>query len=156
MILSKRYLQLSSTYLGTFKRISIFRACHRDPRTKRAQLPTTTSVTRWLDFFQYLAIYNIKKLPKTYKICQNSFKCCQTLNKPLTICQRFLKFCQSGKISPNLVTLLPTYLPMPFFLKGVPHSVSDLRFTSQGGVCNIKEKQTNFFFLRTFSQNLLL
>ena len=30
---------------------------------------------------------------------------CRTLNRPSIICQRFIKFCQSGGITPNLVTL---------------------------------------------------
>ena len=44
--------------------------------------------------FEKLPI-NIKKLPKF----------CLKLNKPSTIWQRFINFCQSGEISPYLVTL---------------------------------------------------
>ena len=31
----------------------------------------TCSVTRWLDFYQYLAIYNNENLPKAFKYCQS-------------------------------------------------------------------------------------
>ena len=37
--------------------------------------------------------------------CQNRFKMLQKLNKPFKYCQILLKFYQSGKISPNLITL---------------------------------------------------
>ena len=55
--------------------------------------------------FQYLAIYNVKKLPKHQKMPKEVQIFVKTLNKPSTICQRFLQFCQSGEILPNLVTL---------------------------------------------------
>ena len=55
--------------------------------------------------FHYLAIYRIKKLPKNIKICQSRFKIWSNINKFSTICQRFIKFCQSDEILPNLVTL---------------------------------------------------
>ena len=43
---------------------------------------------------------------------------CQIPNKPLKYCQIFLNFCQSGKISSNLVTLImlfPRYNSVAFF-----------------------------------------
>ena len=43
--------------------------------------------------------------PKAKVICQNKFKNCPILFKPLKIAQRLAEFCQSGEISPNLVTL---------------------------------------------------
>ena len=54
-----------------------------------------------------LAIWNMG-CPKTQEFCHSRFKILpNTLNKTSTIGQRFIKFCQSGEISPNLVTLQP-------------------------------------------------
>ena len=38
-------------------------------------------------------------------ICKTKFKFCQILNRGFKNCQRLVQFCQSGEISPNLVTL---------------------------------------------------
>ena len=43
------------------------------------------------------------------QFCQRRLKNWQKLNKPWTIWQRFIKCCQSGEISPNLVTLNEVY-----------------------------------------------
>ena len=59
------------------------------------------SVTRWI--FQDLAIYEHENLPYSIIICS---KFSQKLNHPYFFGQRLILFCQSGKISPNLVTLL--------------------------------------------------
>ena len=40
-----------------------------------------------------------------YKIYQSRFKIWPSTNKHSDICQRLLKFCQSGEISPDLITL---------------------------------------------------
>ena len=55
-------------------------------------------------FAQYLAIYtNINWIgPKANWMFQSEFK---ILQKPTKSCQIFLTFCQSGEISPNLVTV---------------------------------------------------
>ena len=59
----------------------------------------------WL-FVQYLAINKGENLPKNIKICQKGSKICQILKKPIMFAKRLLKICQSGEISPNLVTLV--------------------------------------------------
>ena len=64
------------------------------------------SVTRWLDYF-----FNFWPFT-TMKVCHfdemfvevGRLQFCQILNKPSKDCQKVLKFCQSGEISPNLVT----------------------------------------------------
>ena len=61
-----------------------------------------------LNIFHNLATYNssnLHKLHKTYAKAGSKF--CQTLNIPSIVSQRFLKVCPSGKISPNLVTMIP-------------------------------------------------
>ena len=37
-------------------------------------LRVTDSVTKWLDYFQYLAIYIDGNLPQNIKICQSNFR----------------------------------------------------------------------------------
>ena len=57
--------------------------------------------------FQNLAICNNQNLLNNIKMCLNRFKFfLQMLSWPSEIGQRLLNFCQSGEISPNLVTLL--------------------------------------------------
>ena len=66
------------------------------------------SVTRWLDYF-----FNFWPFT-TMKVCHfdemfvevGRLQFCQILNKPSKDCQKVLKFCQSGEISPNLVTVV--------------------------------------------------
>ena len=61
-------------------------------------------MTEWQDsIFGHLQQENVAQ--KHNNFFKESSKFCQTLNKPSTIWQRFKTFCQSGKISPNLVTL---------------------------------------------------
>ena len=71
--------------------------------------PTSTSVTRWFDYFSIFATLKIR--PILSQICQNRLSILPS-KKPAKICQRLGNFCKS--ISPNLVTLLrlPTYLPI--------------------------------------------
>ena len=64
-----------------------------------------TSAIRWLDFCQYLATYNSTNSPNGIKIVQSITKCYKNSQKNA---QEFFNFFQSGKISPNLVTLLNT------------------------------------------------
>ena len=67
---------------------------------------SASSVTRWLGYmliFDHLKQLTFARWHKEFaKICS---KCCQILFKPSINEQRFLKFCQSGEYSPNLVTL---------------------------------------------------
>ena len=61
-------------------------------------------------FFQYLAIFMAMKMrPKNTNCAKVSWKLCPKPNKPEIYCQRFLNLCQSGGISPNLVTLNINY-----------------------------------------------
>ena len=66
------------------------------------------SVTRWLDYFFNFRLFT------TMKVChfdemfaKVGFQFCQILNKTSKDSQKVLNFCQSGEISPNLVTLVP-------------------------------------------------
>ena len=66
-----------------------------------------SSVTRWLDNFFIIWPF------KTIKVCyfdelfaKLGWQFCQILNEPSNNCQRVLKFCQNGEISPNFVTLV--------------------------------------------------
>lgn len=68
------------------------------------------TVTRWADYFQYLAILNNKTMPKAYKICQSITKIFQNAKYILrNVPQDFKKNRQSGENLPNLVTLHTTY-----------------------------------------------
>ena len=65
------------------------------------------SVTRWLDYFPtfgHLQQWTFAQLCNKFAKVGSTF--CRIRNKPLKICQRLFQFCQSGKISPNLVTLV--------------------------------------------------
>ena len=53
-------------------------------------------------FAQYLAIYNTKKLLNNKNICESRYKLLPNSNEP----KNYYIFCQSGEISPNLVTLI--------------------------------------------------
>ena len=67
----------------------------------------TTSETRWLDYFSIFGHLQQLKLAQWFykfsKVC-SAFR--QIRNRLSKICQIFVLFCQSGKISQNLVTLL--------------------------------------------------
>ena len=68
-----------------------------------------TSVTRWLDYFFNFGHLQQWKLTQYLKIIDRvGSKFCQMLNKPLQNWPWFLKYCQSGEILPNLVTLHKT------------------------------------------------
>ena len=53
-------------------------------------------------FVQYLTIYNNEKFAQLQKHCQRRFKILSKLRK---IAKNLIKYCQTGVISPNLVTL---------------------------------------------------
>ena len=68
-----------------------------------------TSVTRWLDYFFNFGHLQQWKLTQYLKIIDRvGSKFCQMLNKPLQNWPWFLKYCQSGEILPNMVTLHKT------------------------------------------------
>ena len=62
-------------------------------------------------FKKYIwASTTMKTCPKHHILAKVGFKFYQILNYPSTFCPRLLKFCQTGEISPNLVTLNKTAL----------------------------------------------
>ena len=64
------------------------------------------SVTRWLNYFKVCGNIQQRKLAQQHDIfAKVRLTFSQILNKPSKICPRLLKLCQSGEISPNLVTL---------------------------------------------------
>ena len=70
-----------------------------------------SSVTRWLYYFSisgHLQQWELVQL--CHKIAKVGSALCQMRNKLSKICQRLVNVCQSGKISPNLVTLAQSYL----------------------------------------------
>ena len=69
------------------------------------KMNTIGSVTRWLNYFKIFGHLKQWKFGQSQHFCQNGIIFCQILNSPLKICPRFIKLCQSGKISPNLVTI---------------------------------------------------
>ena len=74
------------------------------------------SVTRWLNYFSIFGhLHQWNWAQKCHKFAKVGSAFCQIRNKPLKICQRHVNCCQSGEISPNLVTLpvgLVEKLPM--------------------------------------------
>ena len=64
-----------------------------------------SSVTRWQGLSLSLAIYNNDNFPSSIKIAKVSTNVCQIIFKQFRKMFRLLKFCQSGEILPNLVTL---------------------------------------------------
>ena len=69
-----------------------------------------TSVTRWIDYFSIFGHLQQWKLAKKRRIIAklgSAFS--QKRNKLAKNRQRLVNFCQSGEISPNLVTLALTY-----------------------------------------------
>ena len=62
-------------------------------------------MTQWLD---YVSLFGHLQQRKLTQLCNKFDKVgstiCQVRNKLLQIGQRLRKFCQSGEISPNLVT----------------------------------------------------
>ena len=70
------------------------------------KLGILNSVTRLLDCLQYLAIHNNNNLPNKIENTSFGSKFDQILNGTIKNAQRILKFGPSGKISPNLVTVV--------------------------------------------------
>ena len=65
------------------------------------------SVTRWLDYVSIFDHLQQRKLTQKCKKCAKvGSTFCQKRNKRSEFCQMLVKFCQSGKISPNLATLI--------------------------------------------------
>ena len=70
----------------------------------------TNSVTRWSAYFSVFGHLQQSKLAqKGHKFANVGSAIYKVKYKPSKICQRFVNFCQSGEISPNLVTLDPTH-----------------------------------------------
>ena len=64
------------------------------------------SVTKWLDIFQYLPIYNNEHFPsRLLKLAKGGSKFCLILNKPSKKLPKTVRIRQKCEISPNLVTL---------------------------------------------------
>ena len=62
------------------------------------------SVTRLFLIFGHLQHWKVVQKQNNFaKVCP---KFCQTLNNPSPTWRRFISFCQSGEISPNLITLI--------------------------------------------------
>ena len=64
------------------------------------------SVTRWLNCISILGhLQQWKLAQKCNKFAKVILLFCQIRNKPSKICQRLVKYCQSGEIAPNQVSL---------------------------------------------------
>ena len=61
-------------------------------------------------FLQYLAIYNNENLPNSKNISKIRFKSLQVTEWTLTILPKYIKLHQISEVSPNLVTLVSTYI----------------------------------------------
>ena len=71
----------------------------------------TDSVTKCLEYFSLFGyLQRLEFAQNSLKIAKVGSKFCQTLNIPSKVCQRFLKLCPSGEISPNLVTLFTEHI----------------------------------------------
>ena len=108
--------KLSSEFLLLFLRREIldflvFRVFVSFLSHSTTQFPFKTSLSQevWPNgniIFQSLAAYIIENLPSSIKIVKAGTKVCQIpYHNHTKFSQRLLKFCQSGKYSPNLVTL---------------------------------------------------
>ena len=84
------------------------RSAHNFPfRATLTNREVGISVTRWLNCFKYLAIYNNENLLNSLTFfCQNRLKKLQNTFNNSENSLRLFKFCQNGDISPNLVTLV--------------------------------------------------
>ena len=70
-------------------------------------LSTTASVTRWLDhLFNIWPVTSVIIGPFALKNCQSRFKILPNTKLTLQNWPGYLNYCQSGKISPNLVTMV--------------------------------------------------
>ena len=122
---------------------------------------TTCKVIRWPDYeLNIWQLSTLKFSPIAFKIWKGRLMFCQILNKPSWNGERFLICCQSGEISPNLVTLatrhtlkfnlaLATRLPTsfaPWFLC-IRRNQCDqmLRETVGKFFCNLHKKYPQLF-----------
>ena len=63
-------------------------------------------MTRWLDYISTFGHLHQRKFAQWHtKLAKVGLKFCQILNEPSKNCPRLWRYCQSGEISPNLVTL---------------------------------------------------
>ena len=62
-----------------------------------------SSVNRWVYYFSIFAHLHEWKFAERHT---KFVKLCEILNELLKNCRKLFRFCQSGEISPNLVTLL--------------------------------------------------
>ena len=84
---------------------------------------------------QHWAIYNNGNLAKSITISQDVLKICQILFKDFKNCPKRAEFCQSGEISPNLITVAFTQTILGQWLCGsvgraVASDTSGPRFAS--------------------------
>ena len=79
-----------------------------------------TNVTRWLYYFSVFGHFHQWKSAQWHtKFVKIGLEVCQIQNKLSKNCQRLKRICQSGEISPNLVTLsitFPSTLIFPMFI----------------------------------------
>ena len=107
----------------TVRNIGVFNCWMRRGKRKiiifGADYFLTSSLTIWVPVWPdnwiiclVLANRSIDNLPNGYKICQKHIKILPNIESTLSNGQMFLTVCQSGEISPNLVTLNMTDLGM--------------------------------------------
>ena len=76
-------------------------------RLSATHIRVRNSVTRWLVYLYNIWPFTTMTFAQYQQHFTNVGKISfQTLNEPSQNCQRLLIFCQSGEISPNLVTLV--------------------------------------------------
>ena len=85
-----------------------FDRANADPVVKKLR---TDSVSRWLNYFEACGHLQQWKLAQQHNIfVKVRLRLCQLVNKSWKICPRLLKFCQSGKISSNLVFVVADHI----------------------------------------------
>ena len=78
------------------------------------KLGTNISVTRWRNYFSdFWLFFTMKIWPMALKFPKVGSKVGQILKKHRKITKDFIKICQSGEISPSLVTLLESHFQGP-------------------------------------------
>ena len=87
--------------------IFVFSNFRREFNSAGKLMSITLSVTRWLLYYFsiFCHLQQWKFAQWQTKFVKVGSKVCQILNKLSINCQKPLRFCQSGKNSPNLVTL---------------------------------------------------
>ena len=81
-------------------------------------------MTRYLEYFSKFGHFKACKFAQQYKInAKVGSQFCQIVNKAYKSCPNTLRFCQSGEISPSLVTLGKKFFPsIPLSLMKLPLS----------------------------------